>query len=217
MGCGDDTAGTNETDHCCKLGRNVATYGLRTLNDELRVRWLGEGVEKHSLRELARYVNEQLLRRALETASARPVDGEVANLYRLLVEDDVSEGRKREAERRLERESVPVDAVRRAFVSHQLVHNHLRDCLGVTYESTVSNEERVERRASALFALQNRAETVTTETLEHLRKADLIALDDFDVLVDVRVACDCCGRYHEVDELLDKRGCDCQTLRTSNH
>lgn len=208
MGLGQGVS--RSTEPCCKLGRNVEQYDLGTLDRELRARWLGDGVEKHSLRELAEFVDRQVLRRALDHAGIRPVDGEVANLHRLLVDDAVSEGRRREAERRLEREGVDVAAVREAFVSHQSVYTHLRDCLGVSYEETADEHERVERRASALFALQNRAETVTVETLEHLRAADLIALDEFDVLVDVRVACDGCGRYHEVDDLLENRGCDCQ-------
>lgn len=209
MGYEGDT-GTHLTEPCCKLGRNVTQYDLGPLNRELEVRWRGDSVEKHSLRELAEYVNRRVLERALGAAGVRPVDGEVENLYRLLVGGDVSEGRRREAERRLEREGVPVDHVRNAFVSHQSVYTHLRDCLGVSYERETDESERVERRASALFALQNRAETVTVETLEHLREADLIAIDGFDVLVDVRVACDGCGRYHEVDDLLENRGCDCQ-------
>ncbi|WP_254538886.1 rod-determining factor RdfA [Halomarina litorea] len=209
-----DKCGAEGREPCCKLGRGIEQYDLGALDDQLAARWRGDGVEKHSLRDLAEYVNRQMLERALALAGVRPVDGEVANLYRLLVDDDVSEGRRREAERRLEREGIDVAAVRGAFVSHQSVYTHLRDCRGVTYEETVDDTARVERRASALFALQNRAETVTAETLEQLRSADLIALDEFDVLVDVRVACDGCGRYHEVDDLLERRGCDCQT--TSN-
>jgi hypothetical protein len=209
----DERGGTSTgaSEPCCKLGRGIERFDLESLDERLCRRWRGDGVEQQGLRDLAEYANQEMLRRALGEAGVRPVDGEVENLYRLLVDADVSEGRRREAERRLERQGIDAQRVREAFVSHQSVYNHLRGCLDVSYEERVEDAERLARRASALFALQNRAETVTAETLERLSGADLLALDDFDVLVDVRVACDHCGRYHEVDDLFENGGCECRT------
>jgi len=91
-------------------------------------------------------------------------------------------------------------------VSHQTVYNHLRDCLGVSKES---DEDRLERRGSTLFALQNRTETVTRETLTSLRDGGELEIDGFDVIVDVRVVCESCGRSRELGALIEDRGCEC--------
>jgi hypothetical protein len=195
----------------CKVGRVAAQHGLDDLDRTLVRYWRGDGAEQYSLRELETYVNQAILRAVVTASGMDPIEGEVENLYRLLVDDDVSEGARTELIRRLEREGVDVVDLRDAFVSHQTVHTHLRDCLGVTRGATDDTPEtRREKVADTVFALRNRTEAVTRNSLERLQTADAIALDEFDVLVDVSVTCAVCGRVYDVDTLLADEGCPCQ-------
>jgi hypothetical protein len=191
---------------CCKVGRTAAGYGLDGLDDELAAGWSGE--DTVGVRELASRVNRRVLAAAMRDAGLNPLDGEPENLLRLLTDEDVPESRRLDTRRRLEREGVDVDAVLSDTVSHQTVYNHLRDCLDVSKDG---GGDRLERRGSTLFALQNRTETVTRETLESLRDGGELDVGGFDVIVDVRVVCESCGRPRELASLLDDRGCECMT------
>jgi hypothetical protein len=146
----------------------------------------------------------------MRDAGMDPLMGEVENLYRLLTDDETSEGVRLEARRRLEREGVDVETVQRDFVSHQSIHTYLKEHRNATYDRTQNAAERVSKARETVLSLQNRTEAVTRGTIETLRNAGALDLEEFEVFVDVRVACDECGRYYEVDELLDRGGCSCQ-------
>lgn len=193
-----------------KVSRIIEEYDLDDLDDELVSRWTGEGDDRFSLRDLETYVNQRVLRAAMRDAGLDPLMGEVENLYDLLGDDDASEADRIEARARLEREGVDVDEVQKDFVSHQSIHTYLKQELDATYHRSDSPGERVDRARDTVLSLQNRTQAVTTGTLETLRNAEVVGLEGFDVFVDIRVACEECGRYHEFDELLDQGGCDCQ-------
>jgi len=200
-----DSSG-DEPSACCKVGRTAASYGLDGLDEELSAEWGGE--DSVGVRDLATRVNRRVLASAMREAGVSPLDGEPENLLRLLTDEDVPGSRRLDSRRRLEREGVDVDAVLEDTVSHQTVYNHLRECLGV---SKGADEDRLERRGSTLFALQNRTETVTRETLASLRDGGELEIDGFDVIVDVRVVCESCGRSRELAAILEDRGCECMT------
>ncbi|MFB6131764.1 MAG: rod-determining factor RdfA [Salinigranum sp.] len=200
--------GTTRTSRS-KVARVIDKYGLNDLDNELVSLWTGEGTERYSLRELETYVNQRILRAAMQEADMNPLMGEVENLYDLLTDDETSEGVRLEACKRLEREGVDVDAIRDDFVSHQSIHTYLKQHLEVSYDRSESDEDRIERANGTILSLQNRTEAVTEGTLRNLRNADVLDLDGFEVFVDIRVACDDCGRYYEINELLERRGCEC--------
>jgi hypothetical protein len=192
----------------CKVGRVADLYGLSDLDRELRTRWTGDGREKHSLRELERYLNRRVLAAALRSAGVDTLQGEVENLYGLLTGDDASEGVRVEARRRLERDGVDPESVEDDFVSHQSIHTHLRECLDVDHDP--GGGASLERGSSTVYALRNRTEAVTAGTLERLRDGGELDMEGFDVYVDVRVACEACGRFHEIGSLFENGGCECQ-------
>jgi hypothetical protein len=191
---------------CCKVGRTAARYELEGLDEELAERWGGDG-DSVGVRELAAEVNRRVLAEAMREAGLDPLDGEPENLLRLLT-GDVPAGRRLDTRRRLERQDVDVDAVLSDTVSHQTVYNHLRGCLDV---SKGADGDRLERRGSTLYALRNRTETVTRETLASLRDGGELDLDGFDVIVDVRVVCESCGRSRDLTTLIEAGGCECGT------
>ncbi|WP_440767091.1 rod-determining factor RdfA [Natronorubrum sp. DTA7] len=199
----------SETSCGCKLGRVADEYGLQGLDDQLVGYWTGERDEKMSTRQLATYVNQRVLETALEDANVLLKDGEIENTYRLLTDDDVSSGTQVQTRNELERDGVPIDDVESNFVSHQTVYNHLTDCLAATLE-TPSDDERVERSADKLGALQNRTEAVTSDTIAQLERNGILDLGKFNVTVSVTVTCEDCLQEYPIRTLLDERSCDCQ-------
>lgn len=199
----------------CKVGRGIDEYDLFSINEELVRRWQGNDRDRESLRELATFYNRRLLAAALERAGASRIDGEVANFYRLLTDEEVSTGMRTQARRQLTSAGVPIESVEDRFVSHQTIHSHLTDCLDVTRDD--SPQEPAERRRAdrdRIRALQRRTEVVTTDALERLHGADSLDLPSFDVFVDVNVLCGDCGTQYDIGELLDEGGCDCQSEST---
>lgn len=193
---------------CCKLGRVAGEYDLSRLDDDLVAYWTGDGDEQRSTRELATLVNQRVLEAALREAGVSYKEGEIENTYRLLTDDDVTSGTRVQTRNELERDGVPVEAVESDFVSHQTVYNHLTKCLEASLE-TPDDEERLERGAEKLGALQNRTEAVTVDTIAQLRRNDVIDVGEFDVLVSVTVTCEECHQQFTVRELLDERACGC--------
>lgn len=187
---------------CCKVGRNLATYGVDV---DLTASWVEEG---ESLRSLAATVNEAFVQAALRRSDSSPVEGEAENYHRLLTDGDVSQARRLEAERRLKELGVDPEQLTSDFVSHQSVHTHLTGCLGASRERP---EPDVDSRANTVYALQNRTEVVTERTLAGLRDADAVDLQDFDVVVDIRVSCGECGRVMDVAQVFETGGCRCRT------
>lgn len=189
------------------MGRVIEDFGLTDLNGELADRRTGEAGRPSSLRDLVDYFNREVLREAIRDAGGTPLDGEVQNMYRLLTDDDVSNGARLRVRKRLERGGVDLDAVEGSFVSHPTMGRHLEDCLDV--EKPRTTENRVERAKRRLFKIQNRAEAVSENTLDGLASARCIAAGDLAVTVDVQVTCEECGVYEEIGAFIDRGGCDC--------
>jgi hypothetical protein len=200
----------SEGEPCCKVGRISREYGLDELDEELERRWTGTGGESASLRELQRAVNRRVLGESLSAAGVPPIQGEAENLRKVLASSDVSESRRIEARRRLEKnEGVDVDQLLADFVSHQTVYNHLRNCRDVSRSDERSDEERLSQAKSTVFGLQNRTELVTEQTLSQLVSDGLVAPENFDVVVDIQVICDECGRSHGFESLVERGECHC--------
>jgi hypothetical protein len=200
---------TSETTPCCKVGKVLEQYDLEHLDRGLKQRWTRDDGQSASIRELTRELNRELLRTALTNAGVTPIDGEAENLRRIFSDDSVSDNRRVEAKRRLARDGVPVDKLLDDFVSHQTIHNHLRNCQGVSRSEESGAEDRIGTARSTIFGLQSRTETVTEQTLAQLVDNDLLTPDSFDVVVDIQALCEECGRSHGIEQLLSKGSCDC--------
>ncbi|MXV60567.1 hypothetical protein GS429_00475 [Natronorubrum sp. JWXQ-INN-674] len=207
----DQNQSADSSTQCgCKLGRITAEYDLVGLDGDLIAYWTGAGDEQYSTRELATHVNQRVLETALEDADLPPKEGEVENTYRLLTDDDVSSGTQVQTRNELERDGVPIEQVESDFISHQTVYNHLTDCLDTALE-TPSDEERLERSAEKLGALQNRTAAVTTDTVDQLERNDILDIGEFNVAVSVTVTCEDCFQEYTVRDLLEEQSCDCET------
>ena len=129
-----------------KVGRLIDRYGTAGLGQELEDRWLGRGYEEQSLRSLAEWFNQRLLGRRLAEAGHDPLDGEVANLYRLLSGEDVTAGSRVDAEATLEEYGVDTGTLRREFVSHQAIHTYLTEFRDASKERAATDRTGTVRR-----------------------------------------------------------------------
>ena len=204
-----DSPSSQSHDSRSKVKRLLAEYEFEEVGDRLVEYWLADGEEQRSLRDLAVYFNQRLLRAAMERAEIDVLEGEAENIYRILTDEDVSSGMRVEARHRLESNGIDVDQLEREFVSRQAIHTYLTDYRDVSYPDGESAEDPIERRANTIQRLKNRLSAVCDESLRSLRKAGEISLGDTQVIVSVRVVCTDCERQYEVAELLSNKGCAC--------
>jgi hypothetical protein len=193
----------------CKIDRTAAAYDLPMEAERLEEYWTRDD-NRYSFRDLAVYFNHQLLRGAMERAGLNPLDGEVDNTYRLLTEDNVSQGMRTQARNRLQKQGIDVDQLQSDFVSYGTVRRHLKRCLGAEREPTDTNDDPAEIDAQRIAALQNRTVAVTENTLSQLASAGELAAGDIDVFVDITVSCPECGMHATVREFIDNNGCHCE-------
>lgn len=187
----------------CKVGRAADDYGLPRLQDDI-VRRREE--EDASLRDLAGFVNERILERALADAGT-DVAGDPQSVYEALAGDDAGPGRRTEVRRQLRRAGVPVETVESDFVSHQTVRDHLRDCLGMDTGRRATTD--LDDAADLVGWARDRNEGIIDDTLARLRSAGTLETGRLDVTHSVRVTCEDCGATYRVTDLLERGACDC--------
>jgi len=196
-----------------KVARLIDEYDLAGIGDTLERRWTATE-DRSSLRELADYFNRELLRTAIESAGATPLEGEVENLYRLLTDDDVTSGVREQTRNRLDQQGVDVEEIEGDFVTYQSVRTYLKKHRDADPPDTsTSPEDRIERKRSTIQRLTSRLADVTEQSLRELVDASAITLGEFDVIVTVRVHCTSCGTQQSVSDLLATRGCECEQSR----
>lgn len=191
-----------------KVRRLIDEYDLDGEGERLEELWTADREDRLSLRELADDFNRRLLRAIMVESGMNPLDGEVANTYRLLTDDDVSSGMQTQARQTLEREGVDVDGLKKNFVSHQAIHTYLTKYRGVKRDEQ-TDEDRVQKGLDTIQRLRSRTAAVSENIVENLASTDRIQVGDFEVLVDVRVFCRDCGTQYDVQDLLDEGHCEC--------
>lgn len=192
-----------------KVGRLLERYDLgEAFGDRLEAAWLGESLERRSLRDLADLFNRELLAAAMAEAGMSALDGEVENIYRLLTDEEVSSGMRTDARRRLDRNGVDVKSLERDFVSYQAIRTYLKDVRGAKYDT--GDADRVETVAESVRRLRSRTVSVAEGNLDQLRNAGDLTLGESRVLVDITVLCEDCVSQYSYDELLERGGCDCE-------
>lgn len=199
----DDTSGGRRT----KVARLIEGYGLDGIGAELERNWTASGDERMSLRDLADLFNVRVVESAMAEAGMQPLTGEAENIYHLLTGDDVSSGERTRVTRRLERAGVDVEQLDRDLVTYQAVRSYLQRDRGAEY--TPDERDRPTVETENVQRLRGRTVTVIEGKLDQLERADDIVLGEGRVLVDINVLCETCGGQYEVEELLDRGGCDC--------
>jgi hypothetical protein len=189
-----------------KVSRLIDEHDLQGLGAELEQLWTADE-DRRSLRDLATYFNQQILKRALDAANVQQLDGELENTYRLLTDDDVADPEVTRVQRRLEREGVDVESLRRDFVTYQAIRTYLTKHRGAEY--TPAETDPIEREQTNIQKLLGRMVSVTENKLEQLRNSDELTIGEFRTLGDLQVVCEDCNTQFSVLELLDRGGCHC--------
>jgi nucleoside diphosphate kinase len=189
-----------------KVRRLIEEYDLQGLGEELEQLWTANE-NRRSLRELATYFNQQLLKQALDGASVERLDGELENTYRLLTDDAVSNTEATRVQRRLERDGIDVETLQHDFVTYQAIRTYLTKHRGAEY--TPSQTDPIEREKTNIQKLRGRMVSVTEDKLEQLRDSETLTLGEFRSLGDIHVVCEDCNTQFAVLELLDRGGCHC--------
>lgn len=206
----------NETDAASgrqsKVARLIKQYGLEGFGDELVRLWTAEGETRRSLRELADSFNHRLFEAALADAGVDLLSDEIEARYRILATDAGDAGEETRIRRRLEREGLDVDALLDDFVSYQAIRTYLKDERNAEY--TQPESDRVETAADSIQRLRSRTVTVTESRLDQLRNAGRIALGEYRTILDLNVICEECGTQYDVNDLLERGGCDCHQSAT---
>lgn len=195
-----------------KVVRLIDQYGLESVGDELESKWTDPGADE-SLRSLADWFNERLLRTVLSEAEVDTLSEDVSHLYAVLAGETGSRGERTQLERRLERDGVDVTTLTDAFVSYGAIRSYLVGHRGVTPPSASTGPDR-EDAADTIERLRQRTTSVTTDKLERLRETDELDVGSHRVLVDVQVLCERCGKQYEVTRLLETGACDCFASQT---
>jgi hypothetical protein len=205
-GEGSSSAGSRS-----KVARLLREYGMRSFGDELVDRWTGATGEREGLRSLADRFNRRLLRERMFDAGLSPVDGEVDNLYRLLVNKEASSGMRRQVRSRLSRAGIDLDGLVDDFVSYQAIRTYLKSYRGVDPPSSDDDgESRVETERASVNRLRGRVQSVTEDKIEALTGSGGLHVADPQVTVDVSVYCEGCETRYDVDALFESGGCDCE-------
>lgn len=192
-----------------KVRQLMEKYDLPTLGADLESRWTAPEDERDSLRDLATYANQQALRHAMTEAGLTPLEGEVGNTYRLLTSDDVGQGARTQAERRLKRDGIDVDELRDDFVSYQAVRTYLRNYREVEHATATEQQDQLKAQAAAFQRIVGRTETMARTNLERLQETGQLTLGEFTVAAPIRVICTECETRFEISKLLDKGSCEC--------
>jgi hypothetical protein len=190
-----------------KVERVIDSYGLDGLADDIERRWVGDGTESQSTRELATYFNKRVLAAAIDDSSVALVTEDVGDIYAALT-DDTADHDTTLIESRLRRGGVDISDVRDDFISHQTIYRYLTEIRGAERASP-SESERLENGSERIQRLQGRTTAVTEQTIDSLATNDIVSIGSFDVLTDVQVFCQDCGRSYDVTTFLERKHCDC--------
>ena len=203
-----DSNGTPKQQSKSKLAKLLRKYDLPELGAELEARWTAESEDRMSLRDLADYVNKELLIATIDDPTV--LDEDVETYYQLLTGDDVSTGTRIQVKNQLTATGVDIEELLDDFVSRQAVHTYLTKERDAAYERDQPDEnERIEARIQAVQRLKSRVQQVTEAVITELDSADLLSTGTPHVSVFVRVDCHECGQEYTLTEFLKNGGCDC--------
>lgn len=192
--------------HRPKVKRVAEEYHLEGVTDELEHRWAATGEEHQSLRELADFVNKQMLESEIDRTSDFPQAQDVEHIYNVLQSDNVSPGRLQELKRNLDRRGIDIDKLTSDFVSHQAVHSYLRDYQGVEYEAS---EQTIEDDLEIVQRVRGRLIAVIESIIDKNQSKEDFDASEYGVYIDIRIQCEECQRSMTLVNYFKNRGCDC--------
>lgn len=190
----------------CKVEKLFERYDPAVSEEELISDWKdGKG-----FRQVADELNIAVTRVAIKNARAElPLSGEPEYFYEGLT----SEGPATEQadfRDRLTEYGVDVESLTESFVSYQTVRRHFYDCLGIEPEEKQSGIDPTEEE-QRLTSLVEHTETVTTDVITRLIRADQLDIGEPEVTASIDIRCVRCGQSVPVTDLSTQAACKCST------
>lgn len=169
----------------CKVCRVLEKHGNEEYDDRLLSQWTAPGPERKGYRQLARWLNVNLLRQRMDSVGMNTLGGEVESKYdRLRGADTTAE----ELEQQLAAAGIDIEELTEDFVSYGVVRKHILECLDASRE-----ESSTEWEPRAIDIATDRAETKIGEAVRSLlNKGELRSSDDTAVHVETELECEHC-------------------------
>jgi hypothetical protein len=169
----------------CKVCRVLAKYGNEGYDERLLSQWTAPRPERKGYRQLARWLNVDLLRQRMDGVGMNTLGGEVESKYDRLRAEDTTAA---ELERQLAAAGIDVEELTDDFVSYGVVRRHILECLDASREETSTEWE-----PRAIDIATDRAETKVGEAVRSLlNKGDLEGGDEVTVHVETELECERC-------------------------
>jgi len=188
----------------CKVCSVLSKYDVEHYDDRLVDQWTAPKPERKGYRQLARWLNTNLLRREMDRGGLLTLADEVESKYERLQGDTATADELRE---HLLREGVPINELMSNFVSYGVVRTHLQECLDIEREAEASDWE-----AEAIRITRNHAKGKIVEAARSLRnKGEIQATEDMTVHVTAEIECESCHTRVPVERAM-RRGyvCTCE-------
>ena len=190
--------------NCCKVGRIAHEDDIEEWTADLVSDWQ----DGTSLRSLANRFNKRVIDVALDNAASTQSEWIREPIYDLFLGGTTDQSNEIEIRRELQRAELDVDGLKSDLISHQTLYRHFTQCLDESKDTSRSSSARLESARDTIFSLQRRTQQVTESTISNLRQAEIVDIGDSDVIVDIQVVCEKCGRSMDVETTLSE-GCDC--------
>lgn len=199
---------TSQRNGCgCKVGRVSRVYELPKEDTQLVEKWQSGT----SVRQLTEEINKDIVRSKLETANVGQIKLSQSPVYKALHTNELSKAEEIKIRRELDHAGIDVEKLSSDLVSHQTVYRHLKQCLDVSKGEDQTPNERREKAKDTVYALQQRTEIVTESTIHMLQTADITNLGNIEVVVDLQIVCDDCGRSMDFESAISQ-GCKCDSI-----
>lgn len=191
----------------CKVCRVLDRWDLTELEDELLARWRGEDGDRMGYRKLAEWLNVTLLRREMDRAGLTTFGGAAASRYERLTEGGSTGD---QLEQSLRNSGLPIEDIRRDFVSYGVVRTHLKDCLGAERETTESRDAAW--APDALAHTRRYAESKAEKSVQAAVNAGRLQVGATpEISVSIELTCPACrATVSAVEALEEQWACDCE-------
>jgi len=187
----------------CKVCKVLEKYDCEYYDDRLLDQWTAPKSERKGYRQLARWLNVNLLRRQMDRAGLSTLGGEAESKYDRLQEDSETAI---ELGEYLESEGIAIDELRSDFVSYGVIRRHLKECLDAEREQSSTDWEQ-----EAIDIATAQSEKKIGEAVRSLlNKGRIDAKGDTTVHVTTEIECHLCHSRVPVSRAL-RRGylCSC--------
>lgn len=204
----------------CKIGKNIKKYNLVNLNSELIQR---REDQQASLRDLADFINKQILKSALESVNADITSSlytdlsggnAIVDIYNVLTDDDIPTDRVARIHTRLSQAGVDLESIKDDWVTHPTIRTHFQKCLNIDTSRT-SNITDNDAQDTIEWA-RSKCAKIVEQTFQRLRNANVVSTGPVTATVVIKVTCERCGATARPTNLIRSRSCECTSEKSSS-